>query len=134
MKDEEKTKQKPLHWIGSTKRDLKKFPKDVMRVMGQALDDAQWGGKHPDTKPFKGYKGAGVLEIVDDHQGDTYRAIYTVKLANAVYVLHAFQKKAKKGIKTPKKDVDLIGKRYKAAEAHHAALLAAAEKDKETDQ
>ena len=132
MKDEGKDKQKPLHWIGSTKSDLRKFPKDVMRVMGQALDDAQWGGKHPDAKPFKGFKGAGVLEVVDDHQGDTYRALYTVKLAGVVYALHAFQKKAKKGIKTPRKDVVLIGKRYKAAEAHHAAL--AAEKDKETDK
>ena len=125
-------KQKPLYWVGSTKNDLKEFPKDVMRVMGQALDDAQWGGKHPDAKPFKGFKGAGVLEIVDDHQGDTYRAVYTVRLADSVYALHAFQKKAKKGIKTPKKDVDLIRKRYKAAVAHHAALASAANKDKET--
>ncbi len=132
MKDEEEPKHRPLHWIGSTKKDLKKFPKDVLRVMGQALDDAQWGGKHPDAKPFKGFKGADVLEIVDDYRGDTYRALYTVKLAGVVYALHAFQKKAKKGIKTPRKDVDLIGQRYKAAEAHHAAL--AAEKDKETDK
>ncbi len=132
MKDEEKAKQKPLLWIGSTKKNLRKFPKDVMRVMGQALDDAQWGGRHPDAKPFRGFKGAGVLEIVDDYQGDTYRAVYTVKLADVVYALHAFQKKAKKGIKTPKKDVDLIRKRYKAAVAHHATLAAAAKKDKET--
>lgn len=134
MQDEAEPKQKPLYWVGSTKNDLKKFPKDVMRVMGQALDDAQWGGKHPDAKPFKGFKGAGVLEIVDNHRGDTYRAVYTIKLADAVYALHAFQKKAKKGIKTPKKDVDVIRKRYKAAVAHHAALASAARQDKETDK
>lgn len=130
MQDDENQAQKPLYWIASTKRDLKKFPRDVMRVMGQGLDDAQWGGRHPDAKPFKGFKGAGVLEIVDDHAGDTYRALYTVRFAGVVYALHAFQKKAKKRIKTPKHEVDLIKRRYKVAAQHYKALMAS--NDKET--
>jgi phage-related protein len=122
--------RKPLFWIGSSKSDLKKFPRDVMRVMGQALDDAQCGGKHSDAKPFKGFKGGGVLEIVDDHQGDTYRALYTVKFAGVVYSLHAFQKKARRGIKTPQKEVDLIKARYEDAKAHYGRLMAAKKKGK----
>jgi phage-related protein len=86
--------------------------------MGYALYFAQQGDKHPAAKPLKGFPGASVLEIVEDHDGDTYRAMYTVKFAGAIYVLHAFQKKAKKGIATPKRDVALVRSRLKLAEAH----------------
>lgn len=106
---------KALYWIGSSLRDLRAFPKAVRRVMGQALDDAQHGEKHPGVKPLKGFGGAGVLEIVEDNDGDTYRAIYTVKFVGAVYVLHAFQKKAKRGRSTPKKDIDLVKRRLRLA-------------------
>lgn len=114
--------RKRLKWIGSSLSDLKDFPAPVRRVMGQALDDAQVGGKHPDAKPLKGFKGAGVLEVVDDHDGDTYRAVYTVKFGNVVYVLHAFKKKSRKGIATPQKEIDLIKKRYKYAQEVHKAV------------
>ncbi len=106
---------KALFWIGSSLRNVRAFPKAVRRVMGQALDDAQHGEKHPGAKPLKGFGGAGVLEIVEDNDGDTYRAIYTVKFVCAVYVLHAFQKKAKRGRSTPKKDIDLVKGRLRLA-------------------
>lgn len=112
--------ERPLFWIGGSLNDLREFPDEVMRIMGYALDVAQRGGKHPNSKPLKGFGGAGVLEVVEDHGGDTYRAVYTVKLAGAVYVLHVFQKKSKRGISTPKQDLDLIKARLKQAEAHHA--------------
>ncbi len=99
-------KTRPLFWVGSSRKDLKKFPWDVRYVMGYALLLAQEGDKHPDAKPLTGLRG--VIEIVDDYDGDTFRAMYTVKLKKGVYVLHAFQKKSKKGIKTPKQDIDLI--------------------------
>ena len=107
--------EKPLHWIGSSLKDLRSFPEDVKDVMGFALSVAQAGGKHADAKPLKGYKGAGVLEVVDNFVGDTYRAVYTIKFEGAVYVLHAFQKKSKKGIATGKADLKLIEARLKAA-------------------
>ena len=88
-------------------------------MMGFALQLAQWGDKHPDAKPLKGFKGGSVLEIVDDFDGDAYRAVYTVKFKDAVYALHSFQKKAKKGIKTPKPDIDLIKSRLKDAKSHY---------------
>jgi phage-related protein len=106
---------KPVIWIGSSRDDLKQFPSDVQDVMGFALYLAQMGEKHPDAKPLKGFGGAGVLEIVDDFQGDTYRAVYTVRLSGRVYVLHAFQKKARRGIKTSQRDIDLIKERYRQA-------------------
>ena len=112
---------KPLAWIGSSQKELRGFPEEVKDVMGYALHLAQAGGKHDAAKPLSGFGGAGVLEVVEDHDGDTYRAVYTVKFADRVYVLHAFQKKAKKGIKTPKKDIDLVRDRLKLAEADHAA-------------
>ena len=87
--------------------------------MGQAIDDAQWGGEHPAAKAFKGFGGRGVIEIVDDFDGNAYRTVYTVKFPDAVYVLHAFQKKSKKGIATPKREVDLIRERLKRAEEHY---------------
>jgi len=110
--------QKPVEWIGSSRDDLREFPREVRRVMGQAIDDAQHGGEHPAVKALKGFGGRGVLEVVDDFDGDTYRAVYTVKFAGVVYVLHAFQKKSKKGIATPQREIDLIKARLKRAEDH----------------
>jgi phage-related protein len=110
---------KPLVWMGSSLDDLREFPAEVRRVMGQALDDAQRGGEHPRAKALQGFGGRGVLEVVDDHDGDTFRAVYTVKFAGVVYVLHAFQKKSKKGRATPQQDIEVVRTRRKAAEAHH---------------
>src|SRR5688572_27555429 len=110
---------KPLEWIGNTRRVVQSFPKPVRQVVGQALYAAQIGDKHVDTKPLKGFVGASVVEIVADHDGDTFRAIYTVKFRGVVYALHAFQKKSKKGIKTPQKEIDLITQRLKDAEQHY---------------
>src|SRR5260370_12141445 len=106
--------EKPLFWIGSAKSDMVEFPEAVKYEIGVALSVAQFGGKHLKAKPWKG-EGPGVLEIVEDHKGDTYRAVYTVKFENAAYVLHAFQKKSPKGIKTARTDVDLISRRLRAA-------------------
>jgi phage-related protein len=119
----EEQKEKPVHWVASSRQDLRSFPHDVRRDIGFALSFAQRGGKHPSAKPLKGFKGAGVLEIVEDHQGDTYRAVYTVRFAKAVYVLHTFMKKSKSGIKTPKHEIDLIAKRLKAAEMDYNQWL-----------
>lgn len=109
----------PLFWIASSKDDLRDFPEEVKDVMGFALYQAQKGGKHVAAKPLKGFGGAGVLEIVDNHEGNTFRAVYTVKFAGVVYFLDAFQKKSKKGAKTPKGDIDRIKKRLKSAEEHY---------------
>jgi phage-related protein len=110
-----KQARKPLKWVGSAKRDLDGMPEDVKDVFGHAIDLAQAGGKHKDVKVLTGFGSAGVLEVVEDDRGDTYRAVYTVKFAGWVYVLHCFQKKSKSGIKTPKEDLDLINTRLKAA-------------------
>ncbi|NDU79303.1 type II toxin-antitoxin system RelE/ParE family toxin, partial [Actinomadura sp. DSM 109109] len=99
---------KPVRWVGSSKDDLSAFPDEVKWRVGGALWDAQRGGKAPYVKPLKGFGGAAVLEVVDDFDGDTYRAVYTVRFAGVVYVLHAFQKKSKRGIATPKADLDLV--------------------------
>ena len=109
------SREKPLHWVASAKKDYLSFPIEVQDEMGYALGLAQLGAKHPNAKPWKG-EGAGVLEIVEDHRGDTYRAVYTVRFADAVYVLHAFQKKSKSGIKTDQTDVKLIAERLKRAQ------------------
>lgn len=114
---------KPLFWIASSKSDLRRFPEDVKDVMGFALYQAQIGSKHIHAKTLKGFGGAGVLEVVEDYHGDTYRGVYTVKFAGAVYVLDAFQKKSKKGAKTPQKDVDRIKKRLMAAESHYESSV-----------
>ena len=108
---------KQLQWVGSAKNDLLAMPEDVIDVFGFALHLAQTGKKHANAKPLRGFGGAGVLEVVEDHLGDTYRAVYTVKIDDAVYVLHCFQKKSKQGIETPKHDMDLIRERLKAAQA-----------------
>lgn len=109
--------EKPLEWVGSSKKDLMALPADVRKFFGHALDFAQRGGQHDAAKVLKGFGGAGVLEVVEDDAGGTYRAVYTVKFAEAVFVLHCFQKKSKRGITTPKKDMDIIHARLKAAEA-----------------
>ena len=111
---------KPLRWIGSAKRDLVAMPEEVQQVFGFALYHAQMGLTHPAAKPLKGFGSAGILEIAEDWRSNTYRAVYTVRLAGAVYVLHCFEKKSKKGIKTPKQDMDLIRTRLKEAEAQAA--------------
>jgi phage-related protein len=114
---------KPLFWMGSSRKDLKSFPDDVQDVMGRALLDAQLEDKHPNAKPLQGFGGAGVLEMVDDHAGDTYRTVYTVRFKGAVYVLHAFQKKATHGIATPKHEMDVVRGRYRAAEEHYRTWI-----------
>ncbi len=114
---------KPVVWIGSAKVDLRTFPEKVKDSIGFALYVAQQGGKHADAKPLRGFGSAGVLEIIEDHDGDTYRVVYTVRLAGRVYVLHAFQKKSKTGIETPKAEINLIKSRLKRAEEEHAAWL-----------
>lgn len=114
-------RRKPIDFVGSSRSDLQAFPKEVRIVIGTALNSAQLGGKHPAAKPLKGFGGAGVLEVVDDFDGDTYRAVYTVKFAEVVCVLHAFQKKSRKGVETPKNEIDLIRRRYKSAEADYKA-------------
>jgi phage-related protein len=106
---------KPVRWVGSSKEDLRSFPQDVRLRIGGALWEAQLGSKAPYAKPLKGFGGAGVLEIVDDFDGDTFRAVYTVRFAGAVYVLHAFQKKSKRGVATPRAELELIGQRLRRA-------------------
>ena len=111
---------KPLRWIGPSKLELMDFPKPVMRAIGFALYEAQTGDKPDSAKPLRGFGGAGVLEVIEDHDGNTYRAVYTVKLADVVYVLHCFQKKSARGIKTPTHIVELIERRLKLAIQAHA--------------
>ena len=107
-----------LDWVGSSKTDLLGFPQPVIKDVGYALNIAQFGGKHPSAKPFKG-AGSGVFEIVEDHSRDTYRAVYAVKFSDRIYVLHCFQKKSKTGIKTSQQDINLIKSRLKTAKADH---------------
>ena len=109
---------KPVEWVGSSRTDLKRFPDPVKDHMGFAIHQAQAGLTHRDAKPLKGF-GSGMLEVVSRHDGDTFRAVCTVRLETAACVLHAFQKKARRGIATPKKELDLIRQRLKAAERHH---------------
>lgn len=110
--------EKPLHWVGSAKKDYLTFPEEVQHEMGYALGLAQLGARHPNAKPWKG-EGPGVLEIVEDYRGDAYRAVYTIRFVDVVYVLHAFQKKSKRGIKTPQADVKLITERFKRVKTDH---------------
>jgi phage-related protein len=114
MSDEPSLKR--VVWVGSSRKDLRAMPEGVQDRVGYALYMAQRGGKHQDAKPLKGYGGAGVLEVVTDYRGDTFRAVYTVRFVDAVYVLHVFQKKSKRGAKTPKQDEKLIEKRLSEAE------------------
>ena len=105
MDVDESSHVKNIVWVGSSRADLKAFPAEVKDVMGYALYQAQIGLKALSAKPLRGFGGAGILEIVENHQTDTYRAVYTVKFSNFIYVLHAFQKKSRKGIATPKPDI-----------------------------
>ncbi|MFI4959917.1 MAG: type II toxin-antitoxin system RelE/ParE family toxin [Hyphomicrobiales bacterium] len=107
--------ERPLDWVGSSKRDFLKFPEPVQDELGNALGLAQFGGKHPKAKPWKGH-GPGVFEVVEGHDGDTYRAVYTVRHREVVYVLHAFQKKSPKGSMTARTDIALIARRLKIAQ------------------
>jgi len=107
---------KPVVWIGSSRKDLREFPEPVQDHMGYALYVAQCGGKHRDTKALRGFGAAGVVEIIKDYRGDTFRAAYTVRYAETVYVLHAFQKKSKIGRETPRRDIELIRQRLRVAE------------------
>jgi len=109
-----------LDWVGSSKRDFLDFPNPVKDEMGNALGLAQFGGKHPSAKPWKG-QGPGIFELVKDHDGNAYRAVYAVRFKEVVYVLHAFQKKSPKGIKTAQLDVDLIERRLKIAQQDYEA-------------
>jgi phage-related protein len=106
---------KPLEWIGGSRKDLKALPDEVIDVFGYALHLAQTGGKHIQAKPLQGFGSAGVLEVVEDFRGNTFRAVYTVRFEERVFVLHVFQKKAKSGIATPKPDMELIRRRLLAA-------------------
>lgn len=115
-----KVNEKPIEWIGSSLTDLRKFPEDVKDVMGYSLGIAQNGGKADNAKPLTNIvKGGLIYEICDNDKGDTYRAVYTVKFKDVLYVLHTFKKKSKKGIATPKPDIDLIQARYAIAERHY---------------
>jgi phage-related protein len=107
---------KPLSWVGSSQKDFRSFPDPVKDDMGYALYLAQIGQKHGSAKPLRGFGGASVLELVEDHAGDTYRAVYTVRFAAAVYVLHAFQKKSKRGRETPKSEMDIVRRRLRTAD------------------
>ena len=116
----EDTAPKDLVWVGSSRKDLKAMPLAVRRSLGFSLFAAQLGEWPRGVKPLKGFGGTGVLEILEDHDGDTYRAVYTVRFATKIYVLHVFQKKSKHGISTPDQEIDLIRERLKWAERLHA--------------
>ena len=109
---------KPLFWVASAKKDLLEMPDQVVDLFGYALYLAQCNLKHSQAKPLKGFGSAGVLEVVEDDDGNTYRAVYTIRFSNRVYVLHCFQKKSRKGIEMPKQDMDLIEARLKLARRH----------------
>jgi phage-related protein len=113
------TRLRPVTWVGSSRHELASFPKPVRRDMGQALYVAQRGDTDPAAKPLKGFGGARVMEIVDRHDTNTYRAVYTVQFAEAIYVLHAFQKKSTRGTATPAREIDLIRRRLADAERLH---------------
>ena len=107
---------KPVTWVGTSLKDLREFPEAVQDHMGYALYVAQRGGKHQDAKVLSGFGGAGVVEITRDHRGDTFRAVYTLRYAGSVYVLHTFQKKSRTGRETPRRDMELIKQRLREAE------------------
>ena len=112
----EKQTVKSLYFVGSSRKDIQDFPEEVRVDIGYALFEVQKGGKPASAKPLKGFGGAGVLEIIENFDGNTYRAVYAVKFPKKVYVLHCFQKKSKHGIATPQKEINLIRQRLKSAE------------------
>jgi phage-related protein len=109
---------KPVRWVGSAQRDLRTFPKHVRRDVGYALFAAQKGETDPAATPLKGFGGRSVMEIVIPFDGNAWRAVYSVRFQGVVYVLHAFQKKSKSGIATPKAEIDLVRRRLAVAERH----------------
>jgi phage-related protein len=119
---------KPITWVGSSLDDLRSFPVQARRTVGLALRLAQAGDKHPDAKPLRGHRGAGILEVVADDEGNTYRAVNTVRFPEAIYVLHCFQKKSTQGIATSRRDLDLIDARLRRARDVHEQLV----RDQET--
>ena len=127
MEEASKPHRKPLMWMGDSLDVISGFPAPVKSMLGHSLNEAQRGGTPSDAKPLKGFGGAGVLEIVEDHRGDAYRAVYTVRFREVVYVLHVFQKKSKSGIETPKHVVDLIRKRLNDATDAYKALTRSGE-------
>lgn len=124
MRDHPAPGEKAVFWVGSAKRDLLEFPEPVMSKIGTALSVAQFDGKHPATKPWHG-SGPGIMEVVADHDRSTYRAVYTIRFEQAVYVLHCFQKKSPRGISTARPDIDLINRRLKAARDDYEARYGA---------
>lgn len=119
-----KLKRRELFWVGTTLDDVRAFPEEVRREVGHALHLAQLGEKSPAAKPLRGFKGAGVLEVVEALEGNAYRAVYTVRFASGVYALHAFQKKSHRGIATDRRDIELVEKRLREAEEIDRALRA----------
>ncbi len=117
--------EKPLDWVGSSKEDLLRFPGPAIDDIGTALSVAQFGGKHPAAKFWKG-RGPGIVEIVENFDGNAYRAVYTVRFPRLIYVLHVFQKKSPKGIETARSDVELVARRLRAAERDYAARFGTA--------
>jgi phage-related protein len=111
--------ERPVVWVGSSRRDLRQFPRQVRRDVGRALYAAQEGESDPSAKPMRGFGGGSIVEIIAHHRGDTWRTVYTVRFAEAIYVLHAFQKKSTSGIATPKRDIELIRQRLAEAERLH---------------
>lgn len=119
----DREKPKELVWIASSRRDMRELPKPVQRTFGVALWAAQTGQTPPIAKPLKGFGGAGVIELIEDDGGGTYRAVYTVRYATAVYVLHVFQKKSKRGKMTPRRDLDLVEVRLRLAARLHLKAM-----------
>lgn len=117
-------KRRELFWVGTTLDDVRAFPDEVRREVGHALHLAQLGEKSPSAKPLRGFKGAGVLEVVEAFEGNAYRAVYTVRFASGVYALHAFQKKSHRGIATDRRDIELVEKRLREAEEIDRTLRA----------
>ena len=115
--------RKDVIWVGSCRADLAAFPQTARRALGYALNVAQLGGKHPDAVPLKGFGGAGVLEVVEDFDRRTFRLVYTVRLGQRIYALHAFQKKSTRGIKTPQHELDVVRRRLREAEEIHRQWL-----------
>lgn len=120
MRSRPATNERPVYWVGSSKRDLLEFPEEVVDNIGYALSVVQYGGRPPSAKPWKGL-GPGVAEIVEDDASGTYRAVYTLRFREAIYVLHAFQKKSPSGIRTARPDVELVEERLKAARRDYEA-------------
>jgi phage-related protein len=110
---------KRIEWVGSSRKDIRGFPDGVRDSIGYAMYAAQQGGRAANVKPLHGFGGASVLEVVEDYDGGTYRAVYTVRFSDAIYVLHVFQKKSKRGAQTPVHEMNVIRERLQAVEAHH---------------